>query len=135
MDKLYFRPVLGFAAAVKTPASARSAGDGDTSSQEAAPALNVGVWAANLSGWGTSFTAKAHVGHSRGNGPNGTSLSPTGNYCDWSLGAEATLRNLTLGADISRGKATNLNPSFSKGQDGTRAIADATVVLSLTAAF
>ena len=38
---------------------------------------------------GTPITAKAHIGYSKGNpglGPNGTSLSPTGSYWDWSLG-------------------------------------------------
>ena len=48
---------------------------------------------------GTPLTAKAHIGHSWGNdglGPNATSSAPTGDYWDWSLGADATYRNLTL---------------------------------------
>lgn len=92
---------------------------------------------------GTPFTAKAHIGYSDGNrglGPNATSVAPTGTYWDWSLGLDTTYRNLTLGVayvdtDISRGDAAYLQPSFSKGQDGTGQIADATLVVSLTAAF
>ncbi|WP_420145430.1 TorF family putative porin [Sphingobium sp.] len=92
---------------------------------------------------GTPFTAKAHIGHSNGNpglGPNGTSVAPTGDYWDWSLGMDATWRNLTFNlsyvdTDISRADAAPLQPNFSKGQDGTGSIAGGTVVLSLTAAF
>lgn len=92
---------------------------------------------------GTPITAKAHIGHSWGNdglGPNATSLAPTGRYWDWSLGADATWRNLTVNVsyvdtDITRSEAAYLQPSFSKGQDGSGSIADGTVVLSLTAAF
>lgn len=92
---------------------------------------------------GTPFTAKAHMGHSWGQnglGPNATAVSPTGQYWDWSLGADATYRNLTLNVsyidtDISAQEATYLRPSFSKGQDGTGNIAGSTVVISLTAAF
>ncbi|TKD53401.1 hypothetical protein FBR43_03045 [Sphingomonas baiyangensis] len=92
---------------------------------------------------GTPLTAKAHIGHSWGNpglGPNATSVAPTGRYWDWSLGADATWRNLTLGVayvatDISNGDAAYLRPSFSKGQDGTGNIAGGTALVSLTAAF
>jgi uncharacterized protein (TIGR02001 family) len=92
---------------------------------------------------GTPLTAKAHVGHSWGQdglGPNATAVSPTGSYWDWSLGADATYRNLTLNlsyvdTDISRRGAAYLQPSFSKGQDGTGSIAGSTVLASLTAAF
>ncbi|MEH3120682.1 MAG: TorF family putative porin [Sphingomonas phyllosphaerae] len=92
---------------------------------------------------GTPLTAKAHVGHSWGqNGlaPNATAVSPTGRYWDWSLGADATWRNLTfnvsyIDTDISDRDAAYLRPSFSKGQDGTGNIAGGTVVASLTAAF
>jgi len=90
---------------------------------------------------GTPLTAKVHVGYSNGNpglGPNATSLAPTGNYWDWSLGLDATWRSLTLGiaytdTDIGRRDAAYLQPSFSKGQDGSGSIADGTVLLSLTA--
>jgi hypothetical protein len=92
---------------------------------------------------GTPLTAKAHIGYTEGNpglGPNATSVAPTGEYWDWSLGLDATFRNLTLGVayvdtDISRREAAYLQPSFSRGQDGAGSIADATVVFSLTAAF
>lgn len=92
---------------------------------------------------GTPITAKAHVGHSWGQnglGPNATAVSPTGEYWDWSLGADATWRNLTLNVsyvdtDISNARAAYLRPSFSKGQDGTGTIAGSTVVFSLSAAF
>jgi len=92
---------------------------------------------------GTPLTAKAHIGHSWGNdglGPNATSSAPTGDYWDWSLGADATYRNLTLNVsyvdtDITRRRAAYLQPSFSHGQDGSGSIADGTIVASLTAAF
>ncbi|MEH3035557.1 MAG: TorF family putative porin [Sphingomonas adhaesiva] len=92
---------------------------------------------------GTPVTAKAHIGHSWGQdglGPNATAVSPTGRYWDWSLGADATYRNLIVNVsyvdtDISDREATYLRPSFSKGQDGTGNIAGGTVVVSLTAAF
>lgn len=92
---------------------------------------------------GTPFTAKAHVGHSDGNrglGPNATSVAPTGSYWDWSLGMDATWRNLTMGlsyvdTDIGRSEAAYLQPSFSKGQDGAGSIADPTLVVALTASF
>ncbi len=91
----------------------------------------------------TPLTAKAHIGHSWGQnglGPNATSLAPTGSYWDWSIGADATWRNLTLGlsyvdTDISARSAAYLQPSFSKGQDGTGTIAGGTLLASLTAAF
>ncbi|MCC2981035.1 TorF family putative porin [Sphingomonas sp. IC4-52] len=92
---------------------------------------------------GTPFTAKAHIGHSRGQdglGPNATAVSPTGAYWDWSLGLDTNWRNLTLGlayadTDISAREAAYLRPSFSKGQDGTGSIAAGTFLVSLTAAF
>ena len=92
---------------------------------------------------GTPITARAHVGHSRGQdglGPNATAVAPTGAYWDWSLGADATWKNLTLNvsyidSDISNREANYLRPSFSKGQDGTGNIAGSTVVVSLTDAF
>jgi len=92
---------------------------------------------------GTPITAKAHIGHSWGQdglGPNATAVSPTGKYWDWSLGADATYKNLTFNVsyvdtDISTQEATYLRPSFSKGQDGTGNIAVGTVMVSLTVAF
>ncbi|SOB78726.1 conserved hypothetical protein [Sphingomonas guangdongensis] len=92
---------------------------------------------------GTPITAKAHIGHSWGQdglGPNATAVSPTGKYWDWSIGADATFRNLTFNlswvdTNISNREAGYLRPSFSKGQDGTGNIAGSTVLASLTAAF
>lgn len=92
---------------------------------------------------GSPLTAKAHIGHSEGNsglGPNATSVSPTGSYWDWSLGVDASWRGLTLGVayvdtDISAREAAYLQPSFSKGQDGTGSIAGGTALVSLSAAF
>ena len=92
---------------------------------------------------GTPITAKAHIGHSWGQdglGPNATAVSPTGSYWDWSLGADATYRNLTLNVsyvdtDISNRDAAYLRPSFSRGQDGSGNIAGGTVVVALKAGF
>jgi uncharacterized protein (TIGR02001 family) len=92
---------------------------------------------------GTPLTVKAHVGHSWGQdglGPNATAVAPTGSYWDWSLGADATWRNLTFNlsyvdTDLSDRSSAYLRPSFSKGQDGAGSIAGGTVLASLTAAF
>lgn len=94
---------------------------------------------------GTPLTAKAHIGYSHGNsglGPNATSAAPTGSYWDWQLGADYAIKGtpLTLNlswidTDISRRRAAYLQPSFSKGQDGTGSIAGSTIFASLTAAF
>lgn len=92
---------------------------------------------------GVSQTDEAHIGYSSGNaglGPNATSVAPSGKYWDWSLGMDATWKNLTLGVsyvdtDISQADATYLRPSFSKGQDGTGSIADGAFVVALTASF
>ncbi|HCB76382.1 MAG TPA: hypothetical protein DEP91_09440 [Sphingomonas bacterium] len=89
----------------------------------------------------TPVSLRAHIGYSDGNpglGPNGTSVAPTGTYWDWTLGADFTYKNLTLGVsyidtDISRADGAYLLPNFSKG--GTDPIADGAVVVSLTAAF
>lgn len=91
----------------------------------------------------TPITVNAHIGYSRGNpglGPNGTSVTPTGSYWDYSIGASATHKNLTLGVsyvdtDISDARSAYLQPNFSRGQDGVGSIAGGTVVVSLTAAF
>ncbi|MGK2912564.1 MAG: TorF family putative porin [Sphingobium sp.] len=91
----------------------------------------------------TGLTVKGHLGYSNGNsglGPFATSVAPTGEYWDWMVGADYALGPVTLGVayvdtDISKGESAYLQPSFSKGQDGTGSIADATVVFSVTAAF
>lgn len=92
---------------------------------------------------GTPFTARAHIGHGWGQdglGPNATAVTPTGSYWDWSLGADAVWRTLTLNlsyvaTDISDADAARLRPSFSTGQDGAGNIAGGAVVASLTAVF
>ena len=89
----------------------------------------------------TPVTLKAHIGYSDGNpglGPNGTSVAPTGTYFDWSLGADFVYKNLTfnvsyIDTDIGRAESAYLLPNFSKG--GTEPIADAVIVVGLTAAF
>ncbi|MEA3389728.1 TorF family putative porin [Sphingobium naphthae] len=105
---------------------------------------NLYLWADGaLAIAGTPLTAKSHIGHSDGNsglGSNATSVAPTGRYWDWSLGADATWRNLTfgvsyVGTDITRREAAYLQPSFSKGQDGSGSIANGTIVVALTASF
>ena len=93
----------------------------------------------------TGLTVKGHVGYSKGNkglGPFATSVAPTGEYVDWLVGADYAITGtpLTLGVaytdtDISKSESAYLQPSFSRGQDGTGSIAGATVVFSLTAAF
>lgn len=91
---------------------------------------------------GTPLTLKAHLGHSNGNpglGPNGTSVTPTGEYWDWSLGADAAVGPLTLGVsyidtDITAAKSAYLQPNFSSSKDGS-SIAGSTVVFTLSAAF
>lgn len=91
----------------------------------------------------TPFTLKGHVGYSAGNpglDPNGTSVAPTGSYADWSLGSDVTWRNLTFNVsyvdtDITETEAARLRPQFSRGQNNSGSISNATVVVSLTAAF
>lgn len=90
----------------------------------------------------TPLTLKAHLGYSNGNpglGPNGTSLSPTGKYLDWMLGADFALGPVTLGAayvdtDLSRSETAYIQPNFSSTKNGS-SIAGSTLVLSLSAAF
>jgi len=105
---------------------------------------NLYVWGdAALPIAGTPITAKAHLGYSKGNkglGPNATSVAPTGEYLDWSVGTDIAWRKLTLnlsyvGTDISSREAAYLRPSFSKGQDGTGNIARGALVATLTASF
>lgn len=93
----------------------------------------------------TPLTVKGHIGFSNGNeglGPFATSVAPTGEYIDWLIGADFAIPStpLTLGVayvdtNLGRHDTAYLQPSFSKGQDGTGSIADATVLVSLTAAF
>ena len=91
---------------------------------------------------GTPITAKAHVGYSDGNpglGPNGTSVTPTGSYVDYMIGADLTFKPLTLGiafvgTDITRKKSAYLLPNFASTKNGS-SIAAGQVVFSISAAF
>ncbi|MFA5970301.1 MAG: TorF family putative porin [Sphingomonas sp.] len=90
----------------------------------------------------TPATAKAHLGHSWGNpglGPNGTSVTPTGSYTDWSLGIDYPLGPLTLSVayvdtDISQAGSAYLQPNFSQTKDGS-SIAGSRAVFSISASF
>jgi hypothetical protein len=90
----------------------------------------------------TPVTLKAHLGYTKGNsglGPNGTSVAPTGQYMDWSLGADTVVGPLTLGVsyidtDISKAKSAYLLPNLSSTKNGS-SIVGSTVVFSVTAAF
>jgi len=90
----------------------------------------------------TPLTLKAHLGYSNGNpglGPNGTSLSPTGKYLDWMLGADVALGPVTLSAayidtNLTKSETNYIQPNFSSTKNGS-SIAGSTVVFSLTAAF
>ena len=91
---------------------------------------------------GTPVTLKAHLGHSSGNpglGPNGTSVTPTGNYWDWSLGADAAVGPVTLGVayvdtDITRRESAYLLPNFASTKDGS-SIAEGKLLFSVSAGF
>ncbi|MFC3579567.1 TorF family putative porin [Sphingomonas hylomeconis] len=106
---------------------------------------NLYLWGdANAGMPGTPLTLKAHIGYSDGNpglGPNGTSVAPTGKYCDWMLGADMAIKGtpLTVGVaytdtDIGRRESAYLLPNFSSTKDGST-IAGAQVVFSVSAAF
>ncbi len=91
----------------------------------------------------TPVTLKGHFGYSKGNpglGPNGTSLSPTGKYIDYAVGADvAFYKNLTLnvsyiGTDIGLGESAYLAPNFRESTDGS-SISKGRVVFGVTAAF
>jgi uncharacterized protein (TIGR02001 family) len=91
----------------------------------------------------TPVTVKGHLGYSKGNpglGPNGTSLSPTGKYLDYSVGADvAFLQKLTLnvsfvGTDIGRAESAYLAPNFRESTDGS-SISKGRIVAGVTVAF
>ena len=93
----------------------------------------------------TGLTVKGHIGYSNGNkglGPFATSVAPTGEYWDWLVGADYTIRGtpLTVGVayvdtDITNAKAAYLQPSFSRGQDGVGSIANGKFLFAVTAVF
>ena len=91
----------------------------------------------------TPLTVKGHIGYSNGNpglGPNGTSLSPTGEYVDYSVGADLVfLNNLTLnvsfvGTNIGLGESAYLAPNFRESTDGS-SISKGRLVAGVTVAF
>lgn len=97
----------------------------------------------------TPVTLKAHLGHSNGNrglGVFGTSVSPTGDYWDWSIGADLAVGPVVLGIayiDTNIGVAESLY--ISRLDDGSYgnltntvnggSIAGSKIVGSITAAF
>lgn len=90
----------------------------------------------------TPVTLKGHLGYSNGNpglGPNGTSVTPTGEYFDWLVGADVAVGKLTFGiaytdTNISEADALYLQPNFSNTKDGS-SIAGSQVVFSVGVAF
>ena len=104
---------------------------------------NLYLWGdANVGIPKTPLTAKAHIGYSNGNpglGPNGTSVTPTGEYIDWLFGVDAVVGPLVLGVaytdtDIGLVESAYLLPNFSSTKDGG-SIAGGQVVFSVSAAF
>ena len=77
---------------------------------------------------GTPLTLKGHLGWSKGDTP----LSPSGEYMDWSLGADFTWRSLTLGASYVD---TNLSAEEAALGGAAKDIVDSALLLSLTASF
>jgi uncharacterized protein (TIGR02001 family) len=76
----------------------------------------------------TPISLTGHVGNSHGD----TTLTPSGDYVDWSLGATVAWRNLTFGVSYVD---TNLSGAQAASGGATRDIVDAAVVASLTASF
>ncbi len=104
---------------------------------------NLYVWGdASMGIPGTPVTAKAHLGYSHGNpglGPNGTSVTPTGEYLDWLIGADMVLGPVTLGVayvdtNISKRESAYLQPNFSSTKNGS-SIAGSRAVFSVGASF
>ncbi|WP_454884154.1 TorF family putative porin [Sphingomonas oryzagri] len=104
---------------------------------------NLYVWGdASMGIPGTPVTAKAHLGYSHGNpglGPNGTSVTPTGEYLDWLIGADVVLGPVTLGfayvdTDISKRESAYLQPNFSSTKNGS-SIAGSRAIFSVGASF
>lgn len=77
---------------------------------------------------GTPLSLTSHLGWSNGD----TTLTPGGEYFDWSLGATASWRNLTLGVAYVD---TDIPDAEAFAAGATPDIVDAAVVLSLTASF
>ena len=77
---------------------------------------------------GTPITLNGHIGWSKGR----TTLTPGGDYVDWSLGAAAAWRGLTLTAAYVD---TTISPRDARAAGATPGIADPAVVISLGASF
>lgn len=76
----------------------------------------------------TPITLTGHLGNSHGD----TTLTPSGDYLDWSLGASVAWRNLSLGVAYVD---TNLSGAEAVSGGATRDIVDGAVVATLTASF
>lgn len=76
----------------------------------------------------TPVTLTGHLGNSHGQ----TTLTPSGDYVDWSLGANVAWRNLSLGVAYVD---TNLSATEAASGGATREIVDGAVVATLTASF
>lgn len=77
---------------------------------------------------GTPITLISHLGWSRGD----TTLTPGGEYLDWSLGATASWRNLTVGIAYVD---TDIGDGAARAAGASPDIVDSAVVLSLSASF
>lgn len=117
--------------------------DAETPDRPNAKSDNLYLWG-DISGAvpGTPVTLKAHLGHSNGNrglGPFGTSVSPTGDYWDWLIGADLAVGPVVLGVayidtNIGTAESAYLQPNFSNTTNGG-SIAGSKVVGSITASF
>lgn len=74
------------------------------------------------------ITLKAHLGYSKSDTP----LTPSGDYMDWLVGADVTVRNLTLGIAYVDTNLSGAEPALG---GATRDIVDSAVVFALGAAF
>lgn len=81
---------------------------------------------------GTPFTLKGHVGYTDG-ATSGFSGAISGNYWDWSVGAEASYKNLTLG--VAYVDTDVKDEPFSTSPGANALGSDAGVVFSLGASF
>ena len=77
---------------------------------------------------GTPIAINSHIGYSKGR----TTLTPGGNYFDWSLGASATWRNFTAGVSYVD---TSISRRDAHAAGATPGIVDSAVVFSLGASF
>lgn len=77
---------------------------------------------------GTPVTLTGHLGNSHGQ----TTLTPSGDYVDWSVGANVARHNLSLGVAYVD---TNLSGAEAVSGGATRDIVDGAVVATLTASF